>query len=186
MESTYAQLAWIVPLAPLLAFLVLLAIGRQVNRHSAHIGVAATLVSFIFAVLVFVERLGAGTAYAWQDWDWLTIGGTAVGFGYEVNNLNALMLVVVSGVSLLVNLYSAGYMKGDPRYHVFFGYVALFTFSMLGLVLSSNLLELYVFWELVGVCSFLLIRFWYHKPEAKAAAKKAFIVTRIGDAGLLV
>jgi len=186
MEATYAQLAWIVPLAPLIAFLVLLAIGRQVNRHSAAVGVAATLVSFIFAVLVFVERLGAGTAYAWQDWDWLTFGGTPIGFGYEVNNLNALMLVIVSGVSLLVNLYSAGYMKGDPRYHVFFGYVALFTFSMLGLVLSSNLLELYVFWELVGVCSFLLIGFWYHKPEAKAAAKKAFIVTRIGDAGLLI
>jgi NADH-quinone oxidoreductase subunit L len=186
MESTYAQFAWIVPLAPLVAFLLLLAVGRQVNRFSAHIGFAATLVSFIFALLVFVERLGEGSAYVWQDWDWLTIGGTAIGLGFEVNNLNALMLVIVSGVSMLVNLYSAGYMKGDPRYSVFFGYVALFTFSMLGLVLSSNLLELYIFWELVGVCSFLLIGFWYFKPEAKAAAKKAFIVTRIGDVGLLI
>src|SRR5690606_27235534 len=102
------------------------------------------------------------------------------------NNLNALMLVIVTFVSLLVNIYSKGYMHGDERISVFFSYVALFTFSMLGLVISENILELYIFWELVGVSSFLLIGFWYYKPEAKAAAKKAFIVTRIGDVGLFI
>jgi len=186
MESTYAQLAWIVPLAPLIAFLILLAVGRQLNRYSAHIGFIASLVSFIFSILILIERLGEETNYTWNDWDWLSVGGLSLQMGFEITNLNALMLVIVTGVSMLVNLYSAGYMKNDDRIHVFFSYVALFTFSMLGLVISENILELYIFWELVGVCSFLLVGFWYFKPEAKAAAKKAFIVTRIGDVGLFI
>jgi NADH-quinone oxidoreductase subunit L len=186
MESTYAQLAWIVPLAPLVAFLILLAVGRQLNRYSAHIGFIATLISFIFSVLILIERLGADTDYTWKDWDWLSVGGLSLSMGFEITNLNALMLVIVTGVSMLVNLYSAGYMKGDERIHVYFSYIALFTFSMLGVVIAENIVELYIFWELVGVCSFLLIGFWYFKPEAKAAAKKAFIVTRIGDVGLFI
>ncbi|MDF2724364.1 MAG: proton-translocating NADH-quinone oxidoreductase, chain, partial [Paenibacillus sp.] len=118
--------------------------------------------------------------------DWIRIGDYTLRIGFEVTNLTVMMLVVVTLVSLLVNIYSAGYMKHDERITVFYGYVALFTFSMLGLVLSDNLLSLYIFWELVGVCSFLLVGFWYAKPKARAAAKKAFIVTRIGDAGLLL
>lgn len=106
--------------------------------------------------------------------------------GYEVNPLNALMLVIVSLVSFLVHVYSKGYMHGDERFPVFFAYLGLFSFAMLGLVLSPNLLQLYIFWELVGLGSFLLIGFYYFKPEAKAAAKKAFIMTRIGDVGLFI
>ena len=106
--------------------------------------------------------------------------------GYEVNPLNALMLVIVSLVSFLVHVYSKGYMHGDERFPVFFAYLGLFSFAMLGLVLSPNLLQLYMFWELVGLGSFLLIGFYYFKPEAKAAAKKAFIMTRIGDVGLFI
>ncbi len=105
--------------------------------------------------------------------------------GFEVNSLNALMLVIVSFVSLLVAYIRIGYMKDDARKSVFFSYIALFTFSMLALVISENIVQLYIFWELVGVCSFLLIGFWYATPAAKAAAKKAFIVTRIGDVGLV-
>lgn len=186
MESTYAQLAWIIPLAPLLAFIILLAVGKQMSRVSAHIGFIATLVSFIFSLLIMIERLGDDVNYTWNDWNWLSVGDLSLTMGFEVTNLNALMLVIVSGVSMLVNLYSAGYMKDDERIHVFFSYVALFTFAMLGLVISENILQLYIFWELVGVCSFLLIGFWYVKPAAKAAAKKAFIVTRIGDVGLFI
>lgn len=130
------------------------------------------------------ERLG-GTDHVFAL-EWLSFGETTIRFGIEVNSLNALMLLIVSLVGFLVQVYSRGYMMGDGRVPVFYAYLSLFTFSMLGLVLSPNLLQLYIFWELVGACSFLLIGFWYFKPEAKRAAKKAFIVTRIGDIGLLI
>jgi NADH-quinone oxidoreductase subunit L len=187
MEAVYAQYAWLVPLFPLIAFLVLLAIGRTANRSGPVIGVIATLASFVMALLVLFEQTAeGGMAYVWNDLEWIRAGDFVLAMGYEVNPLNALMLVIVTFVSLLVNLYSMGYMKDDPRITVFFSYVALFTFSMLALVISENIVQLYIFWELVGVCSFLLIGFWYTKPEAKAAAKKAFIVTRIGDVGLFI
>lgn len=117
---------------------------------------------------------------------WLEVGSTQLTVGMEVNQLNALMLVIVSLVSFLVHTYSAGYMKGDDRLSVYYAYLGLFTFAMLGLVLSPNLLQTYIFWELVGLGSFLLIGFYFYKEEAKRAAKKAFIMTRIGDVGLLI
>ncbi|MDF2720337.1 MAG: subunit of NADH:ubiquinone oxidoreductase [Paenibacillus sp.] len=185
--ETYAQLAWLVPLFPLLAFLVLLAAGRAWKDAGAYVGIIATLASFIVSLLVFVERLGSGAEdYTWNRMEWIKLGDYSLSMGFEINNLNALMLVIVSLVSLLVNLYSKGYMHGDERISVFFSYVALFTFAMLGVVMSENVLQLYIFWELVGLGSFLLIGFWYFKPEAKAAAKKAFIITRIGDVGLFL
>jgi NADH-quinone oxidoreductase subunit L len=186
MSSDFTQYAWLVPLFPLLAFLVLIAAGRQLRELGAYLSILAMLVSFVLAVLIFFERLGGTQDYTWNQLSWLRIGDFQLSMGFEVTNLNALMLVIVTLVSLLVNLYSKGYMHGDDRIHVFFSYIQLFSFSMLGLVISSNLLELYIFWELVGVCSFLLVGFWYFKPEARAAAKKAFIVTRIGDVGLFI
>lgn len=186
MESTFSLYAWLIPLFPLLSFLILIALGRQMKETGAWIGIGFTFLSFVMAILVFIERLSMKvTDYSWS-YSWLKIGDISLYMGFEVTRLNALMLVIVTFVSLLVNLYSKGYMHGDDRITVFFGYISLFTFSMLGLVVSENLLELYVFWELVGVCSFLLVGFWYFKPEAKAAAKKAFIVTRIGDVGLFI
>lgn len=187
MESTYSQLAWIIPLCPLVAFLILLAIGRQLRRFGPVIGIVATFVSFVLSVLIAAERIGSDVQnYTWDQWDWLSVGSLTLTMGFEITNLNALMLLIVSFVSLLVNLYSVGYMKDDERKNVFFSYIALFTFSMLALVIAQNMLQLFIFWELVGVCSFLLVGFWYFKPEAKAAAKKAFIVTRIGDLGLFI
>lgn len=187
MESVYSQYAWLIPLFPLLAFLILIAIGRQTKESVAYISILAALVSFVLAVLVFIERLGGDAeGYTWNDFEWIRIGDFDLRMGFEITNLNALMLVIVTFVSLLVNLYSKGYMREDDRIAVYFSYVSLFTFSMLGLVISENMLELYIFWELVGLCSFLLVGFWYYKPEAKAAAKKAFIVTRIGDVGLFI
>ncbi|NEW08890.1 NADH-quinone oxidoreductase subunit L [Paenibacillus sp. SYP-B3998] len=187
MVSDYSQYAWLIPLFPLLAFLALTAMGRQLKDFGIYLSIFAMLASFIVALLIFVERLGGKVEdYTWDKLHWLQIGDFTLNMGFEVNNLNALMLVIVTLVSLLVNIYSKGYMKGDERIHVFFSYIALFSFSMLGLVISENMLELYIFWELVGVCSFLLVGFWYFKPEAKAAAKKAFIVTRIGDVGLFI
>ncbi len=118
--------------------------------------------------------------------EWAVVGNFKISLGFIADNLTAIMLIVVSGVSLLVQIYSQGYMKGDPGYHRYFAWMSLFTMSMLGLVMASNLLLLYVFWEGVGLGSYLLIGFWFHRPSAAAAAKKAFIVTRFGDFGFLI
>lgn len=182
----YTQAAWLIPLLPLAAFLLLTALGRSYRKASVLIGSAGTLAAFVLSLLVLFERLGKDAVDYNKAFDWIAVGNYTLRIGFEVTNLTSLMLAVVTLVSLLVNIYSAGYMKNDERITVYYGYVSLFTFSMLGLVLSDNLLSMYIFWELVGVCSFLLVGFWYAKPAAKAAAKKAFIVTRIGDAGLLV
>jgi NADH-quinone oxidoreductase subunit L len=187
MVSAYSQYAWLIPLFPLLSFLIMTAVGRQLKDAGAYISIVAIFASFVVSLMIFIERLGGNIEdYTWNKLQWIKLGTGSLTMGFEITNLNALMLVIVTLVSLLVNLYSKGYMHGDERINVFFAYIALFTFSMLGLVISENLIELYIFWELVGVCSFLLVGFWYFKPEARAAAKKAFIVTRIGDVGLLI
>ncbi|MED3623882.1 NADH-quinone oxidoreductase subunit L [Neobacillus thermocopriae] len=176
--------AWLIPLFPLLSFLILLLIGKRLREASAYVGILLTLASLVFSILVLVERFSEPTYL--EQFTWLTIGDFHLTAGFEVNQLNALMLFIVSLVSFLVHTYSKGYMHGDERFPVFYAYLGLFTFAMLGLVLSPNLLQTYIFWELVGVGSFLLIGFYYYKEEAKAAAKKAFIMTRIGDVGLLI
>lgn len=186
MDTIFTQQGWLVPLFPLAAFLILTAMGRGFRTLAAWIGTLASLGSFALSLLIWTERLGSDAQDYSDGFRWLSAGQLQLTIGFEITNLTSLMLLVVTAVSVLVNLYSAGYMKDDERATVFFGYVALFTFSMLGLVLADNLLGLYVFWELVGVCSFLLVGFWFTKPAARAAAKKAFIVTRIGDAGLLL
>lgn len=184
--SSIAEYAWLVPLLPAAAFAVLTAMGRGAGKTGAWIATLATLASLVLALLITGQRL-SGTAVEYSNsFDWIQVGNTTLTVGFEVTNLTSLMLVVVTLVSFLVNLYSLGYMKDDERMSTFFAYVALFTSSMLGLVLSNNLITMYIFWELVGVCSFLLVGFWFRKPEARAAAKKAFIVTRIGDLGLLL
>ncbi|MCK9858007.1 NADH-quinone oxidoreductase subunit L [Paenibacillus sp. ATY16] len=179
--------AWLIPLFPFAAFLLLTALGRSYRLAGVLIGSIGSLASLVMSLLVFIERLGPNAVdYSGDSYKWIGLGEYTLKIGFEITNLNALMLVIVTVVSFLVNVYSAGYMKKDERITVFYGYVALFTFAMLGLVLSDNMLVFYIFWELVGVCSFLLVGFWYAKPAARAAAKKAFIVTRIGDAGLLL
>jgi NADH-quinone oxidoreductase subunit L len=177
--------AWLIPLFPLLSFIFLLLFGRKLKEGSAYAGILLTLASFVFSVIVLVERMVEPASYK-AEAVWLKIGELELTAGFEVNQLNALMLVIVSLVSFLVHTYSKGYMHGDDRFHVFYAYLGLFTFAMLGLVLSPNLLQTYIFWELVGVGSFLLIGFYFYKESAKAAAKKAFIMTRIGDVGLLI
>lgn len=176
--------AWIIPLFPLISFVCLLLFGKRMKESSAYVGISFTFLSFIYSLIVLIER------FIWPtyktEFTWLTIGDIQLTAGFEINQLNALMLVVVSLVSFLVHTYSKGYMHGDDRFPVFYAYLGLFTFAMLGLVISPNLLQTYVFWELVGLGSFLLIGFYFYKEEAKAAAKKAFIMTRIGDVGLLI
>ncbi|MEK3798663.1 NADH-quinone oxidoreductase subunit L [Peribacillus sp. FSL H8-0477] len=176
--------AWLIPLIPLFSSVILLLFGKQLRESAAYIGIVAVLVSFICSVIVLVERLDAPTYK--QEVVWLVTGDVNITAGFEVTALNTLMLVMVSLVSCLVQIYSKGYMEGEKRFSVFYTYLGFFTFAMLGLVLSPNLLQLYFFWELVGLGSFLLIGFYFYKKEAKEAAKKAFIMTRIGDLGLFI
>ena len=177
--------AWLIPLFPLVAFILLIAFGRRLKESSAWLGILFTLGAFLLSVMTLFERLRLDHSTSVVV-DWLQIGDYLITMGYEITPLNALMLFIVSLVSLLVHIYSRGYMDGDDRISVFYAYLALFTFSMLGLVIAPNLLQVYIFWELVGVCSFLLVGFYFYKPEAKRAARKAFIMTRIGDVGLFV
>jgi NADH-quinone oxidoreductase subunit L len=176
--------AWIIPLFPLVSFLFLLLFGKRLKESSAYVGMLLTFGALVYSLFVLFERFSSPTYKA--EGVWLTIGDVQLTAGFEVNQLNALMLFIVSLVSFLVHTYSKGYMHGDERFPVFYAYLGLFTFAMLGLVLSPNLLQTYFFWELVGVGSFLLIGFYFYKEDAKAAAKKAFIMTRIGDVGLLI
>ncbi len=137
------------------------------------------------AYITLFNVIDADGGIATHTHEWFKAGDLTVNLGVRVDGLTAVMLVVVTSVALLVQLYSTGYMNGDPGYARYFAHMCLFTTSMLGLVLADNLFQIFIFWELVGLCSYLLIGFWFHKPSAAAAAKKAFIVTRIGDLGLL-
>ncbi|WP_042463511.1 NADH-quinone oxidoreductase subunit L [Neobacillus dielmonensis] len=176
--------AWLIPLFPLVSFVILLLFGKRLKEAGAYVGILMTLASLVFSILVLFERFSEPSYI--QKFEWLKIGDVSLTAGFEVNQLNALMLFIVSLVSFLVHTYSKGYMHGDGRFPVFYAYLGLFTFAMLGLVISPNLLQTYMFWELVGLGSFLLIGFYFYKEEAKAAAKKAFIMTRIGDVGLFI
>lgn len=178
--------AWIIPLFPLLSFLILVLFGRKLKEKGAYVGMVLSFVALVIATIVLVERFTGEDVLL--QFTWLTIGTHSITMGMEINQLNALMLFIVTLVSFLVHMYSKGYLSAadQVRLPVFYSYLGLFTFSMLGLVMSPNLLQLYIFWELVGVCSFLLVGFYYFKTEARAAAKKAFIVTRIGDIGLFI
>ena len=181
---------WLIFLLPMGCFaLVALVIRPFFNRDPSIAGYLVVLsigASFALSLLALVSVINDPEALAFEPHRWLEVGSVVVNVTALVDPLTAIMLVVVTGVSLMVQVYSIGYMHGDPGYARYFAYMALFTASMVGLVLAGNIVQLYVFWELVGLCSYLLIGFWYHKPAAAAAAKKAFIITRIGDFGLLL
>jgi len=180
---------WAIFFLPLGSFFVIgLLIRPFFNRYSLLSGL--TLVASLGVALgLSIWALRAvllGQDLAFQPHEWLEVGSATIEMGLLVDPLTAIMLVVVTSVSLLIQVYSLAYMHGDPGFSRFFAYMSLFTASMLGLVLAINIFQLYVFWELVGVSSYLLIGFWHERPAAAAAAKKAFIVTRIGDVGFLI
>jgi NADH-quinone oxidoreductase subunit L len=181
------EYAWLVPLLPLVAYVFLLILGRRAPEGIVTgVSVVLTFVAFLLSIAVFRSVGSTPDAVTAYTFNWLTVGSHSFSVGWEVTHLNAVMLVVVTLVSTLVLLFSKGYMHGDERFSVFYQYLNLFVFSMLALVISPNFLQLYIFWEMVGLCSYLLVGFWYFKPEAALAAKKSFIVTRIGDVGLFV
>ncbi len=188
MPAGLTPYAWVIPAFPLAAAVLITIGARRWAVLSGLLTILGVLAALVFSSLVFVEALGGATAQGSVPWLPLAggIGARFVPVGFQVDPLTAVMLVVVTAVSFLVQVYSTGYMHGDSGYARFFAVMAFFTASMLGLVLANNFLALYFCWELVGVSSYLLIGHWYERPEAAAAAKKAFIVTRFGDAGLLV
>ncbi|MBA7632846.1 NADH-quinone oxidoreductase subunit L [subsurface metagenome] len=185
------QLAWLIFLLPLFSFAIISLFIRPFLSHkpklSGYITIASIFSSLILSVWALLEVLATpGHELSIPDVSWVVIeGGVTIHLGLIMDSLTAVMLIVVTVVSLMVQIYSQGYMRGDPGYHRYFAFMSLFTMSMLGLVLADNLLFLFVFWELVGLCSYLLIGFWFHRPAARNAATKAFVVTRLGDFGFL-
>jgi NADH-quinone oxidoreductase subunit L len=159
-------------------------IGSE-SKYAGYITVAAIGGSFVLSLMTLLTVMSDGPLHL-EGHDWIAIGGLNLEYGLIVDQLTSIMLVVVSGVSLLVQIYGQGYMHGDKSYTRYYTYMSLFTASMLGLVLSRNMIQIFVFWELVGVSSYLLIGFWMDRPSAAAAAKKAFLMTRFGDFGFLL
>ncbi|MFD3000545.1 NADH-quinone oxidoreductase subunit L [Pontibacter toksunensis] len=187
--TAQTTLAIAVLLLPLLAFLVLFFFGRHLPRRGDWLAVGISALSFALSVWLFAQTWNTATFHSRIVWfSMASMGGTLADFtaGILIDNLTVLMLVIVTFISTLVQLFSVGYMHGDRGYGRYFAYLGLFTFSMLGIVLVDNLLLLFMFWELVGLSSYLLIGFWFTKPAAIAANKKAFLVNRIGDIGLLL
>src|SRR3954452_16372962 len=173
------------PLASLLIIRVLM--PKSMYKYAGHVAALAIGVAFVLSLWVVDSSLqedGARLAFSTQQL--LTVGELHVDVALNIDGLTALMLVVVTGVALMVQIYSTGYMHGDDGYWRFFAYMSLFTASMLGLIMFDSILLIYVFWEMVGVSSYLLIGFWFNRPAAAAAAKKAFLVTRAGDLGFLI
>ncbi len=185
----------LIPLLPLITFLLLGMFGRKNFKTSAGmIGTGSLLVSTVLSFIAaynyfFVDGKVAGVyqKIIAAKYTWLQFSpGLSIDMGIILDPISVMMLVIVTFVSLMVHLFSIGYMKGEKRFATYFAFLSLFTFSMLGLVLSSNLFQIYIFWELVGVSSYLLIGFYYDRPSAVAASKKAFIVTRFADLGFLI
>jgi NADH-quinone oxidoreductase subunit L len=179
-----------IPVLPALAFFALVIFGRLLRENAQYVAILGVTVSLVFSVfaLLFVAGVipGGGQPIEFSV-NWIDLGeGGAFPVGVYIDALAAVMLVVVCFVSLMIQLYSGGFMEGDRRFAWYYAVLNLFTASMLGLVLAPNFIELYVCWELVGLCSYLLIGHWYEKPSARDAALKAFIVTRIGDAALFI
>ena len=176
-----------VPLAPLVGAIVAGLFGKTVGRRGAHwITVLGVAISFVLSVIVLKAVAVDGARFNATIYEWLSIGGLKMEVGFLVDGLTAMMMVVVTFVSLMVHIYTIGYMEEDPGYQRFFAYISLFTFSMLMLVMSNNMLQLFFGWEAVGLVSYLLIGFWYTKPTAIFANMKAFLVNRVGDFGFIL
>ena len=182
-------LVWAIFLLPLGSFVFIALVIRPFLNRWPLLAALSTITALTASTVLAVVTLRSVIVHhgaMFQGWDWLSYGGATIQMGLLVDPLTAVMLVVVTSISLLIQIYSVGYMDRDPGFARYFAYMSLFTASMLGLVLSSNIVQLYAFWELVGVSSYLLIGFWHDRPSAAAAAKKAFIITRIGDVGFLI
>ncbi len=188
-----ATIIALIPILPLAGFILLGLFGKKyAGKYAGAIGTALMLASTLIAVYTAYEYFTTASVGHYPrlvafNYEWLKFSDKlSINIGLLLDPISMMMIVVVTFISLMVHIYSLGYMKGEKRFAIYYAYLGLFTFSMLGLVLSSNIFQIYIFWELVGVSSFLLIGYYYDKPSAVAACKKAFIVTRFADLGFLI
>ena len=187
MEILNENLLLTLVLAPLFGSVVAGLFGKKIGETASHtVTILGVAIAFILSAWVFKQVIFDGASYNDRVYQWLQAGSLSIEMGFMVDSLTAMMLVVVTFVSLMVHIYTIGYMKGDDGYSRFFSYISLFTFSMLMLVMANNFMQLFFGWEAVGLVSYLLIGFWYKKPTAIYANLKAFLVNRIGDFGFLL
>ncbi|MGI8868509.1 MAG: NADH-quinone oxidoreductase subunit L [Mycobacteriales bacterium] len=181
--------AWLLIAAPLVSALILLIVGRRGDRWGHYLGALVPIACFVYALILFFNLRGKAPderAYNVHLWDWISVGGFTIDAGLRVDVLSMCFVLLITGVGSLIHIYSLGYMAHDPKRRRFFGYFNLFVAAMLLLVLGNSYLSLYVGWEGVGLASYLLIGFWTYKPVAATAAKKAFLMNRVGDVGLSI
>jgi len=174
---------WIILFLPLAASVLITLFTQKRHGLSAALSVGAIVIAFGLSLAAFSQATSLPVDHKFT---WLNVGDLNIDFGYRLDQLSLLMLLIVTGVGSMIHIYSIGYMHGDPAYSRFFACLSFFTFSMLGIVLSDNFFQMFIFWELVGVSSYMLIGFWYQKPSAADAAKKAFLSNRLGDFGFLL
>ncbi len=191
MDFAY-QYAWLIPLLPLAAALIigtgLITFNKSTNKLRSLwsvLSVSATGGAMVMAINLLWSQIQGHDPYLYT-FEWAQAGSFHLNMGFVIDHLTALMLVIVTTVAFLVQIYTDGYMAHDPSYVRFYAYLSLFTSSMLGLVISPNLVQIYIFWELVGMCSYLLIGFWFDRKGAADACQKAFVTNRVGDFGLLL
>src|SRR6218665_2510559 len=188
MSATLSQnMLLAVPLAPLVGAAAAGFFGKQIGRRGAHsITILGVLIAFIISVMTLKSVAMDGARFNETLYEWMVVGSLKMEVGFMVDGLTAMMMCVVTFVSLMVHIYTIGYMEEDEGYNRFFAYISLFTFSMLMLVMSNNLLQLFFGWEAVGLVSYLLIGFWFNRPTAIFANMKAFLVNRVGDFGFIL
>lgn len=183
------EYAWLIPVLPVVAFALIIAFGRKLPGEGAYVAIGAMLASLLMSIITAVLWFGGASAahdglYSVTA-QWMPVAGRAIDMGFSIDALSIVMLLVVTVVASMVMIYSVGYMHGDKRYPRYYAYLSLFSAAMLTLVIANNILLMFMSWELVGLTSYLLIGFWFEKPSAMRAAKKAFLVTRVGDVGFL-
>ena len=177
---------WLIPALPFAAAAVLAVTPRRHRQLAAGLSIGAMAIAFLLASMAFAATLQSHGERITRNFDWINFGASTVKLGWVLDPLSAVMMVMVTFVGALIFIYSVGYMAHDENFTRFFCFLSLFAAAMLGLVMSNSLLGMFICWELVGLASYLLIGFWFFKPSAAAAAKKAFIVTRIGDLGFFI
>jgi len=190
-SSFFATYSWLILVFPILSFIVNGTLLHARKKPAGYFSIAMALLSMAFALGLAVEFVKEPVAAVPWSWEWLpllseTFGEISLKISFYCDPISVMMLVVITVIAFFVNIYSVGYMREDDAAGRFFSLLSLFAFSMLGLVVATNLIQIFIFWELVGISSYLLIGFWYHKPSAVAASKQAFILTRFADSFFLL
>src|SRR4051794_6714151 len=186
MSSWIIAHLWLIPLVPLIASLAIVSLPGSSRALAATTAILSQMIALALSVGAFIPTLQTPGFRSFQNFTWFTFGDQPLRIGFVLDPLTAAMLLMITAVALCIFIFSIGYMSGDKNFVRFFAYLSFFTFAMLGVVVANSLLLLFICWELVGLASYLLIGFWIERPAAAAAAKKAFITTRIGDIGLFL